>query len=182
MTTPDDTAQTWRDVAGQLTAAQIAQLERLERDEPQTLLEMAQQWAAKNVTDTAPFDHVAQPDGAVRTFDWQLDSNWFRDFEGTTRRAGQARVQIYGRQQADGPTRRWIAVHARHLDALEPLVARELGQRLPTRPTRSSGSGESTKANSLRHDPDVIIQPNTLRANESLQRSKPTDGIVCLRR
>ncbi len=127
MSTPDDTAQTWRDVADQLTAAQIAQLERLERDEPQTLLEMAQQWAAKNMTTAAPVDHVAQPAGAVRTFDWQLDSNWFRDFEGTRRRAGQARVQIYGRQQADGSTRRWITVHARHLDALEPAAARELG-------------------------------------------------------
>jgi hypothetical protein len=38
MTTPDDTAQTWRDVTNQLTAAQIAQLERLERDEPKTAL------------------------------------------------------------------------------------------------------------------------------------------------
>jgi len=127
MTTPDDTAQTWRDVADQLTGAQIAQLERLERDEPQTLLEMAQQWAAENMTTAAPVDHVAQPAGAVRTFDWQLDSTWFRDFEGTKRPAGQARVQIYGRQQADGSTRRWITVHARHLDALEPAAARELG-------------------------------------------------------
>ena len=127
MTTPDDTAQTWPDVADQLTGAQIAQLERLERDEPQTLLEMAQQWAAENMTSAARVDLVAQPAGAVRTFDWQLDSNWFRDFEGTTRRAGQARVQIYGRQQADGSTRRWIAVHTRHLDGLEPAAARELG-------------------------------------------------------
>ena len=127
MTTPDDTAQTWPDVADQLTGAQIAQLERLERDEPQTLLEMAQQWAAENMTTAAPVDHVAQPAGAVRTFDWQLDSTWFRDFEGTTRRAGPARVQICGRQLADGSTRRWIAVHTRHLDGLEPAAARELG-------------------------------------------------------
>ena len=127
MTTPDDTAQTWRDVADQLTGAQIAQLERIEREEPQTLLEMAQQWAAENMTTAAPVDHVAQPAGAVRTFDWQLDSTWFRDFEGTTRRAGPARVQICGRQLADGSTRRWIAVHTRHLDGLEPAAARELG-------------------------------------------------------
>ncbi len=127
MTTPDDTAQTWREVADQLTAAQIAQLERLERDEPQTLLEMARQSAAKNMTAAAAFDHVAQPAGAVRTFDWQLDSNWFRDFEGTTRHARQARVHIYGRQQADGSTRRWIAVHTRHVDALDPAAAREPG-------------------------------------------------------
>jgi hypothetical protein len=126
MTTHDDTAQTWREVADQLTDAQIAQLERLEREEPQTLLEMARQWAAKNMTTAAPFDHVAQPAGAVRMFDWQLDGNWFRDFEGTTRRAGQARVQICGRQHADGSTRRWIAVRTRHLEALEPAAAREL--------------------------------------------------------
>jgi len=82
-------------VADPLTAAQIAQLERLELDEPQTLLEMARQWAAENMTAAAPFDHVAEPAGAVSTFDWQLDSSWFRDFEGTTRRSGQARVQIF---------------------------------------------------------------------------------------
>jgi hypothetical protein len=130
MTTPDDTAQTWRDVADQLTAAQIAQLESLERDEPQTLLEMARQWAAKNMTAAAPFNHVAQPTGAVRTFDWQLDGNWFRDFEGTRRRGRQAHVQIYGRQQADGSTRRWIAVHTRHLNGLDLTAARELAAAL----------------------------------------------------
>lgn len=130
MSTPDDTAQTWRDVADQLTAAQIAQLERLERDEPQTLLGMARQWATENMIAAAPFDQVAQPAGAARTFDWQLDSNWFRDFEGTTRRAGQARVQICGRQQADGSTRRWITVRTHHLDALDPATARELATAL----------------------------------------------------
>lgn len=126
MTTSDDTAQTWRAVADQLTPAQIAQLERLERDEPQTLLEMARQWAAENTTTAEPLDDVAPPAGAVRTFDWQRDSNWFRDFEGTTRRGGLARVQISGRQQADGSIRRWITVHTRHLDALDPTAAREL--------------------------------------------------------
>ena len=131
MTTSDDsTAQTWRDVTDQLSAAQIAELERLEHDEPQTLLEMARQWAAKNVTAGMPFDTVAPPDGAVRTFDWQLDSNWFRDFEGTSRRGGRARVQIYGRQQADGSTRRWIGVQTRHLDALDAATARELAAAL----------------------------------------------------
>ena len=130
MTTHHDTVRTWREVADQLTAAQIAQLERLERDEPQTLLEMARQWAANNTIAAVPLDDVAPPAGAVRTFAWQLDSNWFRDFEGTTRHARQARVQICGRQQADGSTRRWIAVRTRHLDALEPAAARELAAAL----------------------------------------------------
>ncbi len=132
MSTPDYTAQTWRDVADQLTATQNAQLERLVRDEPQTLLEMAQQWAAKNVADAAPVDHVAQPVGAVRTFDWQLDSDWFRDFEGTTLAPGRPafRSTVDSRPTA----RRWIAVHARNLDALEPLVARELGGALTDAP------------------------------------------------
>jgi hypothetical protein len=130
MTTSDDTAQTWHDVANQLTAAQIAQLERMERLEPQTLLEMARQWAAKNMIAAVPFDDVAPPAGAVRTFAWQRDSNWFRDFEGTTRRGGPARVQIYGRQQADGSTRRWIAVHSRPLDGLDAASAGELAAAL----------------------------------------------------
>jgi hypothetical protein len=72
----------------------------------------------------------APPTGALRTFNWQLDSDWFRDFEGTTRRAGPTRVQIYGRQQADGSTRRWIAVHTRHLDALDTAATRELAAAL----------------------------------------------------
>ncbi|UXA05967.1 hypothetical protein KXD96_24310 [Mycobacterium sp. SMC-2] len=117
-------------MADQLTAAQIAQLERLEHDEPQQLLEMARQWAAKNVSAGMPFDGVAPPDGAVRTFDWQLDSNWFRDFEGTSRRCGRVRVQIYGRQQIDGSTRRWITVQTRHLNALDVTTARELAAAL----------------------------------------------------
>ncbi len=130
MTTHDDTAQTWRDVADQLTAAQIAQLERLERDEPQTLLEMAREWAAKNISAVMPFDDVAPPAGAVRTFDWQLDSNWYRDFEGTTRRGRHGSIQIFGRQQADGSTRRWITVHTRHLQALDAAAAREIATAL----------------------------------------------------
>jgi hypothetical protein len=130
MTTHDKTAHTWRDVADQLTAEQIAQLERIESDEPQTLLEMAREWAANNITAAVPLDDVAPPAGAVRTFHWQLDSNWFRDFEGTKHRGGQAHVQIYGRQQADGSTRRWIAVHTRHLDGLDAAAARELAAAL----------------------------------------------------
>jgi hypothetical protein len=130
MTTSDDTAQTWRDLADQLTAAQITQLERLECDDPQTLLEKARQWAAKNVTAAAPSTNVAPPAGAVRTFGWQRDSNWFRDFEGTNRCAGRARVHIFGRQQADGSARRWIALYTRRLDALSAAAARELAAAL----------------------------------------------------
>jgi hypothetical protein len=126
MTTPDHTAQSWRDVANQLTAAQIAQLERLERDEPGTLLEMARQSATNNTTSGEPFGDVAPPTGAVRTFAWQLDRNWFRDFEGTTRRGAPACVQIFGPQQADGSARRWIAVHSRYLDTLDATATREL--------------------------------------------------------
>ena len=130
MTTPDETVQTWRDLADQLTTAQIAQLERLEHDEPHKLLEMARQWAAEKMTNAVLFDDIPPPAGAVRTFNWQLDSNWFRDFEGTTHRVGQARVHICGRQQTDGSSRRWIAIHARHLDALDAAAARKLAAAL----------------------------------------------------
>jgi hypothetical protein len=130
MTTSDDTAQTWRDLADGLTAGQISHLERLELDEPQTLLEKARQWAAQNTTAAAPFDDVAPPAGAVRMFGWQRDGNWFRDFEGTMRRAGEARVHIFGRQQADGSARRWIALYTRRLDALDAAGARGLSAAL----------------------------------------------------
>ena len=130
MTTSDDTAQTWHDLADQLTATQIARLERLEHDEPHKLLEMARQWVAEKRTNAKRFDDVPTPAGAVRTFAWQLDSNWFRDFEGTSRRVGQAHVHICGRQQADGSSRRWITIHARHLHGLDAAAARELAAAL----------------------------------------------------
>jgi hypothetical protein len=130
MSTSDDIAQTWRDLADQLTAAQIVQLEGRECDEPHALLEKARQWAAKNTTAAASFKDVAPPAGATRTFGWQRNSNWFRDFEGTKRCAGQARIHIFGRQQADGSARRWIAVHTRRLDALSAAAARELAAAL----------------------------------------------------
>lgn len=126
MTTSDDAAQSWRELADQLTAAQITHLEQLELDEPKALLKMARQWAAKNTTAAAAFDDVALPAGVKRIFGWQRDGHWFRDFEGTTRQVGQTRVHIFGRQHADGSTRRWIAVHTRCLDALDATAAREL--------------------------------------------------------
>jgi hypothetical protein len=76
------------------------------------------------------FGDVAPPAGAVPTFAWQLDGNCFRDFEGTTRRGEPARVQIFGRQQADGSTRPWIAVHLHQLDALDAAATRELAAAL----------------------------------------------------
>jgi len=130
MTTSDDTARTWRDLANQLTADQVRQLERLERHEPQTLLDMARQWATKNTDAAAGFDDIAPPDGAVRIFGWQRDGNWFRDFEGTVRRSGQARIHIFGRQQADGSARRWIGLHTRRLDAIDATTARGLAAAL----------------------------------------------------
>lgn len=126
MTTHDEATETWRDLADHLTAEQIAQLERLEHGEPQELVAIARQWAAEKTTNTVLFDDIPPPAGAVRTFGWKLDGNWFRDFEGTTRHVGLTRVHIWGRQQADGSSRRWIAIHGRHLDALEAAAAREL--------------------------------------------------------
>lgn len=79
-----------------------------------------------------PTDEVAPPPDAVRTFAWQLDSDWFRDFEGATYRGGPARVHVYGRQHADGSTQRWIAVYTRNLDALDARAARELAAALTT--------------------------------------------------
>jgi len=132
MTTPDDTAATWRDLTDRLTAAQVAQLEHLEHNELGALLQMARQWATENTTEAALSDDVAPPAGAVRTFSWQLDGDgkWFRDFEGTTRRAGKANVHICGRQDAGGSSRRWIAVGCHDLDALDAAAARELAAAL----------------------------------------------------
>jgi len=132
MATPDDTAATWRDLTDRLTAAQVAQLERLEHAEPQMLLQMAQRFAAENMTEAVLFEDVAPPAGAARTFAWQLDGGgkWFRDFEGPTRRVGRASVHIYGRQQADGSSQRWITMGGRGLDAFDAASARQLAAAL----------------------------------------------------
>ena len=66
----------------------------------------------------------------MRTFPWRLDGRWFRDFEGATRHIGPGLVQIYGRQQANAPTQRWIAVHSCQLGALDAGAARELAAAL----------------------------------------------------
>lgn len=50
MTTSDETAETWRDLADQLTAAQITQLERFELDEPQ-------EWRVSGRSRTPPQRH-----------------------------------------------------------------------------------------------------------------------------
>jgi hypothetical protein len=86
MTTSDETAETWRDLADQLTAAQITQLEAVRT---RRTAGMARQWAVKNTPAAARFDNVAPPAGAVRVFGWQRDGNWFCDFEGIMRRAGR---------------------------------------------------------------------------------------------
>jgi hypothetical protein len=94
MTTSDDTIQAWGDPATELTPGQIAELERLEHEEPTMRLEMARQWTADNATLATPFGHAAMPTGAVRTYAGQLDGNWFGYFEGSTRRAGPARAEF----------------------------------------------------------------------------------------
>jgi len=151
MTTSDHTAQTWRDVPNQLTAAQIAQLERLERDEPGTLLEMARQSAANNMISGDRFDDVAPPTSAECTFAWQLDTNRFRDFEGTTRvAAGRPAFRSSADSRAPGHT-------GRDGDPRTGDSADRCGRR--NRAARLSSLGRDARRGALAIAPHISLAP-----------------------
>lgn len=85
MTTDDNGASTWRDIADQLTGQQRAELEAYEHagDGADTLLFTARSLAAENITDAVMFGDVPEPPDAERVHGWQCDDGgaWFREFE-----------------------------------------------------------------------------------------------------
>jgi hypothetical protein len=104
-----DNGITWRDLAAELTAEQIADLAAEEQEwagQPGgdlALFDLAQDHAEANRVD-AGFAHVAVPAGVERTHHWHLDAaGWRRGVEGRTRRpVPGVTVLISGEQGADG--------------------------------------------------------------------------------
>ena len=71
---PDNTAGSWREVAGRLTPEQAAQFELSERsgDDPATLLAMARELAADNMTGVVVLSgEISAPPDAAHIYGWQ---------------------------------------------------------------------------------------------------------------
>lgn len=129
MTSTDDFASSWRDLADQLAADQVKQLDELERAEctQPWLLSAARELAQDNLA-TLMFGHIADPPDADILFGWETDDDGvsFRKFqEGETSIAG-AVFYTAGRQYSGGHCDRRIALAADHGDRLTPDDAREL--------------------------------------------------------
>ncbi|MGO9353602.1 MAG: hypothetical protein ACLP3C_23235 [Mycobacterium sp.] len=134
MTGADNTAASWREVAGQLTCEQAAQFEIFERsgDDPVTLLARAREMAADNVAGgVALSGSVTAPGDAVHTYGWQTyGGRTWREFDGSTRRVGSAVIRVVGRQFSDGRCERWISLSATHDEEFQAAQARELAASL----------------------------------------------------
>ena len=127
-----DQAARWRDLAPELTDKQIVYLEKLERrhgHRESLLISVAREYAQSNLAELVVIGHVPQPDGATFVSGWEQDSTgaWFREFDGETWSVGSVRVDICGRQAADGETVRRVSVYGAD-DATSELNAAELEQ------------------------------------------------------
>jgi hypothetical protein len=100
---------TWREIAEQLTADQIADLELMERrGEPADgLLKEARAYAAINLRGAVDFGHIGWPPEAEVCHEWcEINGRWQRDFTGAVRRVGQCQVFLLGAQFDDGTVQR----------------------------------------------------------------------------
>lgn len=120
MTTPDNTATTWRDLTDQLTTEQVAWCQRHERDalgDPvavaEGLLDIAREHAQNNLRDGIEFGHLPAPAGAVKLWHWEQDGagHWSRTFDGTCRQVAGLDVSITGTQHPDGPVNRYASLY-----------------------------------------------------------------------
>ncbi|MDA2891259.1 hypothetical protein PDG61_10095 [Mycolicibacterium sp. BiH015] len=137
MSAVDNTATTWRDLADQLTPAQIEHAEHWEEvyrerpasgvDAQQRLLEEAREHARKNLNDQVAFGHLPAPAGARRLWHWEPvdESRWEREFEGTCHEFAEfLRVQIRGVQHSDGRIDRYAGADCDTGDNLSPADLR----------------------------------------------------------
>ncbi len=135
MTSPDDAAETWRELVDRLSPEQAAQFELFERsgDDPAGLVARARELAADNVTAgvVGLSGEIAVPPDAVRTYGWQTyGGRTWREFDGSTRRVGDATIRVIGRQFGDGACERWISMSAGYDEEFQAAQARELAAAL----------------------------------------------------
>ncbi|WP_236977646.1 hypothetical protein [Mycobacterium kiyosense] len=148
MTVPENHAATWRDLADQLTAEQIGDLEKSEaasawdslNDAAELLLHIARRCAQDNLAD-AMFAEVPLPDGADHAESWEQrpDGTWLRCLGRPSHEipGNKAAVTAYGTQHSDG-TVTWL-LGVIDGDDLTPPRPATWPPRCSTPPTRSTG-------------------------------------------
>ena len=112
----DHTIRHWRELADQLTAEQIAILERAEEcnSSDEDLIDDARKYANINLGGRIHFGHLDTPEGAVKVHpchqDHNVDGAWIRPFTGTRHTVGGVNATIEGIQCPDGSVFRTVAV------------------------------------------------------------------------
>ena len=128
---PND-AQTWRELADELTPDQLAAVIKIETDTPespalaQALLDMARDHVRKNRDDRSLFGNLAEPSAAVHIWHWEKSDRgyWTREFSGSPRVVANLEVVIDGVQRSDGSIRRWASVYSKETAELSPAELR----------------------------------------------------------
>ena len=135
--TTDNTASGWRDIADQLTTAQVENLERFERaaQTPQAaqklLLAIGRRYASDNLNGAVLFPEIAAPPDAMKMYAWEEgdDGVWSREFEGMVRDVGLAEILVVGKQFSnDDRCERSVVVGVAH--QLTAAQVRELAAAL----------------------------------------------------
>ena len=150
MTTDNDNAATWRDLADQLTLEQISRFEHAEQlcmtsahlafpqnDRSKTIADMLDgvleaRWEAQqNLTDAHTFGHVPLPRGLESADHWEFDDTgtWTRRLSVSSRtldqRGADSTVYVDGVQSTDGTVEWSLYVLA---DDREPMTSDQARQ------------------------------------------------------
>lgn len=121
---------TWRDLAGELTEAQLDELDAMESVNTRApdLLDMAREFAADNMS-ALLFPDVQPPTAAVETWGWREGPNgWSREWTGRTWTVGPAQVILGGYQAPDGTSRTAVTIISSDAQTLTANQARQLAE------------------------------------------------------
>lgn len=140
---------TWRDIADQLTPAEVALLEWLERHgpagllaEPEQHLMLARGWASENLEQLLLAD-VAPPPEAVEVAPWRRNAAGERRRDYTAAETGVAgrdiTLEVRGSQHTDGRVDGRIGLTGDGLGDLDPTAARQLAAALLAAADRIEG-------------------------------------------
>lgn len=126
----DDTAQTWRDVADQLTPEQVRTLERIEANllargvapaeqVAAALLDNARYHAQLNLRDTTMFGHLPTPACTrfLNHFEDEGTGSFSRRFDGSVWDIDDIRVEVISVQHDDATVERAVYVNGEKLTA-----------------------------------------------------------------
>ena len=142
MNTTDNVTATWRDLADQLTAQPVEQLEKIEAHDPDPgergwMVAEARELAERNVVTAERFGHLGTPAGAAVIYaaDQDADGRWSREFTGSRRRVAGVEVVVSGLQLEDGAVIRCLNLDTDGLagsehSSLTGSQARELARAL----------------------------------------------------